>query len=335
MINYSAKRLSGQHRGAVLVMVLWLTTLGLILVTAIATNVRLSATTVINQQEALQRWSSLLETIQKAHLELMIQKMDRVVVKETTTYREKSNETLFDGRALDLHYPAPKGMTVRIYDLSGKINISRLTETKLKQLLEHLLGEHHKDITELVDAWFDWTDKNELKRINGAEKQYYEKQELGYVPRNGLFSSVDELRLIKGFQQVFDEIDVEKVFTLHGSISGVVNPNVASKKVLLMVPGIDEKIADDIIKARKTQVFKKFNELSILLPPSVITKAKSWFTFRKSNYYAIAVYPTEFEGKSEDAKKITAYVEEVRLINNQTLPVVLRVLPNAEIIIDE
>lgn len=334
MIRISSKCSPVREKGAVLVMVLWLIMLGLILVTAIATNIRLSATTVINHQEALQKWSGLLETINKAHLELMIQKMDKVVLKETAAYKGKSNDNPFDGRALKLQYQTPEDMTVRIYDLSGKINIARLSEKKLKELLEHYLGKYDKNIPELVDAWFDWIDNNELKRLNGAEKQYYEKQRLSYVPRNSIFLSVDEIRLIKGFDRVFEEINLEEVFTLYGGLSGVVNPNVASKQVLLMIPGIDEKIADDIMKARQNETFKNLSELNIHLPPSIIAKAKSWFTLRTSNFYAIAVYPSEFEVSDKTTQKLTAYVEEVQMKNSQTLPAVLRVLPNVELTIN-
>ncbi len=318
-----------KNKGSVLIIVMWLIMLGLILVTAIATNVRLSAMTVINQQQALQDWSRILESLDKAYLEILIEKLNTKKVKKTTAYKEKDNDNLFDGRALQLHYKTPEGMTVRIYNLAGKISLRRLSKAKLQQLLEQVLGEHNKKIPELVDAWLDWQDKDNLKRLNGAEKQYYEKQKLPYVPRNALFASVDEIRLIKGYEELFKDMDLEKVFTLYGNTGGVVNPNYVSKEVLLMIPGIDEKIANNILKTREQQSFSRMSELEILLPPSVMQKAKSWFSLRTSKFYAIAIYPSEFEQKGQTT--ITAYVEEVSVNTGRKLPTILRVLPSAEI----
>ena len=52
------KRIDKKMQGAILIMVLWIIMLGLILVTAVATNVRLSAMTVIHHQQALQDWKA-------------------------------------------------------------------------------------------------------------------------------------------------------------------------------------------------------------------------------------------------------------------------------------
>ncbi len=322
-------------KGSVLIIVLWMIMLGLILVTAIAANVRLTAQTVINQQDGLQRWNQVLESIDKAYLEILIARLNKTRVKKIAAYKEQDNDNLFDGRALQLLYKTPQDMTVRIYNLSGKINIARLTEVKLKQLLEQRLGEHDKRLPELIDAWFDWTDNNDLKRLNGAEKDYYEKQKTGYLPRNSSFASVDEIRLIKGYEAIFDGLDLQQVFTLNGYSSGVINPNYATKEVLLLIPGVNNTIADEIIKARELHAFSNINEFEILLPVSTIEKTKKWFNLRESNFYTIAVYPTQFESKERGKQSITAYIEEVQVLNNQSLPVVLRVLPNAEIVIDK
>ncbi|MCK5697002.1 MAG: general secretion pathway protein GspK [Gammaproteobacteria bacterium] len=331
-MNYFIKNTPNHSQGSVLIIVMWLIMLALILVTAIATNVRLSALTVINQQQALQDWSRILETLDKAYLEILIEKLNKTNVKKITGYKEEDNDNLFDGRALQLHYKTPEGITVRIYNLSGKISLNRLSKAKLKQLLEQILGEHNKKIPELVDTWLDWQDKDDLKRLNGAEKQYYEKQKLPYKPRNSFFASVDEIRMIKGYEEIFKGIDLEKVFTLHGKTQGKVNPNYATKEVLLMIPGLDEKIVNQILKVRKAQSFNTLSELDILLPPSIMQKTKTWFTLKTSKFYAIAVYPTEFEQQGQTT--VTAYVEEVNLKNSRELPIILRVLPSLEISIN-
>lgn len=318
------------QKGSILILVLWLITLGLILVTAIAANIRLSATAVIHHQQALKDWSAVLDAVNKARLELLIEKMPKVEAQKTELYKQKSEENRFDGRALKLHYKAPEGITVRIYDLSSKLNISRLSQQQMQQLFAHILGDDDKQIPELVDAWLDWIDSDELKHLNGAEKAYYKKQKLGYEPRNGPLVTVEELRLIKGLDEVFKDIELDSTFTLYGGRAAV-NPNTATREVLMMIPGMDEKSVNNILQARKTGDFKNAGELNINLTPSVIAKTKNWFTFSKSSYYSIVVYPSVLEEHQLSEQLIYAYKEDVRVTGPTTKPVVLQVNPFAKI----
>ena len=321
-------------QGAILIMVLWMITLGLILVTAVATNVRLSAMTVIHHQEALQDWSAILDAINKAHMELVIDKMPKIKAEKTSLYNRESEEYRFDGRPVSLSYKVPEGITVRIYNLSGKINIARLDQNKLTRLLEQQLGEGNKKIPELVDAWSDWIDADLLKRLNGAEAAYYKKEGKGYEPRNGVFASVDEIRWIKGFAEVFADIDVSTVFTLWGYTSGAVNPNLATRETLLMLPGMNEDLADKLIKARKTQPFKSMDDVSVHLSPIAVQRLAGWFAFQKSSYYAIVVYPDSIAEKTKKFQTIYAYREDVRVDNTSKKPQILRVTPYAKVTIE-
>lgn len=321
-------------QGAILIMVLWIIMLGMILVTAVATNVRLSAMMVIHHQEALQDWSAILDAVNKAHMELVIDRMPKINADKTSLYNRESEENRFDGRPITLSYQAPQGISVRIYNLSGKINIARLDQNKLTRLLEQQLGESNKKIPELVDAWFDWIDTDRLKRLNGAEEDYYKKEHKGYEPRNGKFASVDEIRWIKGFDEVFADIDVNLVFTLLGNTSGAVNPNVATRETLLMLPGMNETQADKLIKARKTQPFKSMADVSVLLPPVAVQRLIGWFAFQKSSYYAIVVYPDSITEKTKKFQTIYAYREEVRVGSAAKKPQILRVTPYAKVTIE-
>jgi len=329
---------SKKNKGSILILVMWMIMLGLILVTAIAANIRLSATTVIHHQEALQDWSATLETLNKAYMELVIDNMPKIKAQKTSLYNRESEENRFDGRPLKLSYNTPEDMTVRIYDLSGKLNITRLSQKKLTQLLEQQLGEGNKKIAERVDAWFDWIDKDNLKRLNGAEAAYYKREKSGYTPRNGVFTSVDEIRLIKGFTDMFPDIELNTVFTLWGNVSGSVNPNIASKETLLLLPGMTESIADKLINARKTNYFKSMAEINVHLTPIAATKLAGWFQFSKSGFYAIVVYPSAIEGNQKENDKapqtIYAYMEEVSVAGRPKKPVILRVNPYAKVVIE-
>ncbi len=102
-------------------------------------------------------------------------------------------------------YLPPPGLQVKvtIHDETAKLPLNRLNEQQLHFLFEEL-GFESGDQDELTDCLLDWIDADELKRINGAEKDDYER-EYGkeILPSNGIIVSWDEFRLIKGFRENF------------------------------------------------------------------------------------------------------------------------------------
>ena len=74
-----------------------------------------------------------------------------------------------------------------------------------KSLLREILAEwgiEFEETQDIVDALVDWIDEGDLEELNGAEKPYYE--ELGYLnrPYNRPFFSLDEVRLVRGWDRV-------------------------------------------------------------------------------------------------------------------------------------
>jgi len=250
---------------------------------------------------------------------------------ETSLYNKDDEKYRFDGSPIKLSYKAPEDITIRIYDISGKININMIKSDQLKKILAQKLGEHNKQIPELIDAWFDWTDTDNLKRLNGAEKAYYDKQKTAYQPRNGAFVDVNEVLWIKGFDKVFDESSLEAIFSIWGDRRTSVNANTATKEVLMILPGMSESLAAKIIATRSKQKFKTIAELNVLFSPVETTKLNGWFHLNESNFYSIFVYPTKLEQKEQPGYDIYGYREDVRVVNQMNKPSVLRVNPYAKI----
>src|SRR5690625_494534 len=67
--------LSRKQRGAVLIMVLWTAVLLTILVTVLAANVRLSATTAFHHRAGSQQHLDVMAAMQQAEMELMLELM--------------------------------------------------------------------------------------------------------------------------------------------------------------------------------------------------------------------------------------------------------------------
>jgi len=151
---------------------------------------------------------------------------------------------------------------------------------------------------ELIESFYDWTDKDDAPLPDGAESDYYEGLEKPYMARNGPLDTVGELLLIKGFTKAIlyggalegeggilddEQIQVSGIadmLTVYGD--GKININAASRRVLMTLPGMDENIIGMIEEERAgwtddsgvkhDESFKDANDFSARIPdidPSV------------------------------------------------------------------
>lgn len=121
---------------------------------------------------------------------------------------------------------------VSVQDLRGLLSLNALNRPALTQLL---VGEgvSRKQADAFMDVLEDYIDADELKRLNGAEKQDY--RELGLpAPRNDWLMSVRELANMPLWRD--DPIRLARLESvLHVGINNQVNPNTAPPKVLAAI----------------------------------------------------------------------------------------------------
>ncbi|MFK5985582.1 MAG: type II secretion system protein GspK [Pseudomonadota bacterium] len=333
------KSLSNQ-RASILIIVMWIISISLVLVSVLASNSKLSATIVMHQQDALKNWAELLTIINQAKMEVLFKPKTNPFANALKKARQnkdklKKQPYLFNGQKIKLSYSNNEDMIVRIYDLSGKLNLSKLSRANFRKILVKKIGKEDKKIDELLDAWQDWTDRDSLKRLNGAEKDYYSKLEPAYAPRNSTIQSVNELSLIKGFREVFGNFDYSQVFSLYGPSRALINPNIVNRETLLLVPGIEEELADEIITKRKEMLFENMAEFNALIPATVAGKIKGWFALSKSRFYAIVIYPKTSEQDALIDKagntQLYAYKEIIQVLATNKMPKTLRVFPSYKV----
>jgi len=296
-----------QQKGAVLIIVLWFITIATVLVATLATEIRLSATLVFHNKSNVQLWADTLAAVNMAKMELLIARMPPDEEYNKIPLSERRNRLFyFDGQELDLAYSAPKTVKVRAYDHAGKINLLTLNDMTFRQLLEKRVGDDAEKLDSLLDAWRDWIDNDELKRLNGAEKEdYYEKLENPYAPRNGRLETVGELLLIKGFDEVFKDVNLDAAFTIYGGHNRI-NPNIATREALSMVPGLDDGSITQILTKRVKEEFKANGDLNLIVEGESLSKALAWIDVKKTtNYYTIAV-----QLKSPEELQALAQAEE-------------------------
>ncbi len=107
----------------------------------------------------------------------------------------------------------------------------------------------------LVDCLIDWVDQDELTHLNGAESDYYQTLEPPYQAKNGPLDTVDELALIKGFEEPVPETDrpiyqALAPFLTAYATDAKLNVNAADLSTLMGYLDIDAALADQIVRAR-------------------------------------------------------------------------------------
>ncbi|MBC52806.1 MAG: hypothetical protein CMQ34_03120 [Gammaproteobacteria bacterium] len=295
-----------QQHGAVMIMVLWTAVVMTILVTVLAANIRLSATTAFHNKAGNQDYAAVMATLHKAEMELMMERMQVPVGQELTLNDDgefRIPAYRFNGQPLTLNYAADDDMVVRIYDHAGKINLNRMERDRMQRIIEKRLGEGFdpREVQALLAAWEDWTDLNSLLTPGGAEDDYYQSLETPYTARNvPEFDTVEELRLIRGFDELFADVNLEAAFTIYGTGSAV-NPNLASREALRLLPGLDDDLVEEIIAHREQTDFRAIREVGEIVPLEGMVELSPWLGFNTSSFYSVYAYPARDNNNDGDA----------------------------------
>jgi general secretion pathway protein K len=137
---------------------------------------------------------------------------------------------------------------VALSDLGARVNVNRATEDDLRRLLIALDIDAAK-ADGLAQAIGDWRDEDEFRRLRGAEREDYLKAGARELPRNGPFESVDELRFVRGMTPEL-LAKVRDYLAVWGS--GQINVNVATRAVLLSLPGVTPLAAELIVQMQRS-----------------------------------------------------------------------------------
>ena len=337
-----------KQRGSVIIIVLWTAVLLTVLVTAMASKVRLSAKTAMNNQSAAMNWLAVMSGVNHAEMELILERMPRPIgeqLEETEEGEIRTPAYRFNGQKLELSYPLNDSIAVRIYDHAGKISLNRIPRRNMQLLIEKRLGGQDADpeeVQDLLSAWTDWTDLNDLEGLNGAERDYYENLENGYVPRNNPeLDTVEEILHIRGFSELFDGVNLQAAFTIYGN-TRTVNLNLATREAMELLPGLDEELIENIIAYRQIEDINNRAEIAEIVPFEELQELSPWVGNTTSNFYSVYSYLSEEkedEGSSADESTSPdpeisdydlvqqAYMEIVEVNSINELPRVLRIDP--------
>ncbi|WP_286233246.1 general secretion pathway protein GspK [Thalassotalea sediminis] len=222
-----------------------------LIITMIITTLALFITQSIRQQVKLtvdvQVASELELQIENAQSELFIALLSEKAIRKETK-NPLTSKWNFHNKSFHIN----DNVEARIQGMNGLLSINMLDKTLTNRLLISL-GYKEGAIREFIDSLKDWIDEDDLNRLNGAERHFY--QQVGKIgPRNGPIQSMHELELIRN-GEYFDQSVWSKYFSL-SYVRGF-NPMLAPEKLLRAFLNNDDK-ADAIIRLRD------INELTFL-----------------------------------------------------------------------
>lgn len=170
--------------------------------------------------------------------------------------------------------------SVKIVDLERRFNInSQITEVEKRLIINRalvLMGVEAGEAETIQDSILDWIDPDDKPRLNGTESDFYLGLDPPYIPKNGPIDDLAELLLIRGItpeiywgprayghrfqflrpskrpvpQPQVQSYPLGLVDFFTPLSNGRININTAPQHVLQLLPGIDESIAANIIRAR-------------------------------------------------------------------------------------
>ncbi len=245
---YGNKGLAG------IVLVVWIIVMLLALVGEFSYSMRTELKITRNFKQEAIAYQLALAGVERAKMELLqAQEMKYVYLNDDNVLilNEEDEEPVREGELGEGRF------YYTITDEEGKLNINTASPAELRYIFLYA-GADVEDIDTIVDSIQDWRDGNNLHRLNGAEEDYYRSLDPPYSSKDGPFSTVEELILVKGITKevLFGRIDedgeripgVLEYLTVFSS--GGININTAPEPVLEAVLGPVE--ATNIITQRES-----------------------------------------------------------------------------------
>jgi len=113
---------------------------------------------------------------------------------------------------------------------------------------------------DLLNAVADWRDIDDIPLPSGAENPYYSTLKPPYTARNGKLATVEELRLIKGFDSVAFK-RLRPYVTVYDECTSI-NINTAPEEIIAsLADDMTADLAKSVIDYRKTHPFQNINAL--------------------------------------------------------------------------
>jgi general secretion pathway protein K len=273
-----------KDQGFALVVVL----LVLLLVTGLAAELVFTVRTGV--QEGVQaKQNTMSRSLAKAGINLALFHLVDIPLELT------DDEPYIPG-AINSVYLATGKVDFQLISESGKMDLNKINPDLLKAFLEQQ-GYDHDEQEVLIDSMQDWIDNEDLQRLNGAEREYYETLTVPYMPKNGPFTDSSELFLVRGAEKLVGKINPADFFTIYNP-KGLINFNTLSTGMLHTLTSGDAARVQQYAELKSEGVVLEAVHAQLILDEdyAMWQPYLAYSTGRNKYYTAIA---TGFAGVSE------------------------------------
>jgi len=240
-----------QERGIALIMVLWIMAIIIVITFSLSLTVRTELFSTNTFKEEIRNKLLAEAGLQRGIMEIHYRRgMGNKVAASDEGRPCRVDGTLYKGRIGEDPY------AFSLTDESGKININLLTDTTgiiLNNLLVHQ-GIDKSLADTIVDSLLDWKDADDLKRLHGAESDYYQRLPRPYRAKNAGFDSPAELLFVQGMTADILYGDEKKPglirFITVSSGTNKININTAEADVLRALPFVSDDSVKKILDYR-------------------------------------------------------------------------------------
>lgn len=257
-----------RQTGYVLVATLWL----LAVITIAATYFAEQVGQAVRQAQRSQDISAALVAMESARAEILF-RLGTTALTIQGLGLDPAYRLALDGQP----YIDDARVTISLQDARGLLNINFPSEIMLTRLLSAhgVSAEHH---SRLLDTLRDYTDIDDLHRLNGAEKDEYLRLGLP-PPPNDLLVVTEQLPHILGWRD-HAQLWQDRTFIdlLSTSRVEMLNLNTAPEQVLAALPGATPELASQIVKIRQQQPLRSFRDI-LALTDQFGTQQADWMTY--------------------------------------------------------
>jgi general secretion pathway protein K len=225
------------ERGIALIMVLWAVALLMVIAASYAFETRTEALLSANLVDKAKADAVAEAGVRRAIADLL-QNND-------STFKNALTEKSLRFAGADLR--------IAVVSEHGRIDLNAAPDALIGQVAERALAEISPtegiSAESVSDSILDWRDADKTKRRAGAEDPDYRVAGKSYGAADQAFVSVSELSLVLGIPlDVYRELS--KYFTVHTRASRV-DPQAASKDVLLAIPGLSAEAVERYVQERE------------------------------------------------------------------------------------
>jgi general secretion pathway protein K len=242
-----------QQEGIALVLALWLTILLTVIASGFAFSMRGEAMAARNALSIAQA-----RAVADGAVERMAYELQRPRLPESWTV-DGAPHSWQEGDVM---------VTVSAVDEASRIDLNIAPDALLKSMIV-AQGIEDDRAANIAEAIADWRDPDDFKRPHGAEETDYRGAGLKYGPSNGPFETVAELARVLGVTADLYQ-RLAPLVTVYSRQPGI-NPNTASREVLLALPNATPELVDAFILQRTTALAAK-------LPPPPFPPAQAYMS---------------------------------------------------------